>query len=283
VHINATNLREFVGPAEADNAVAIMDRVIDAVAAQRERTGQPMIAHINHPNFRWGITAEELMQVKRERFFEVYNGHPGVVNDGDERHLSMDAMWDAVLAWRLGRLGLPVVYGVGVDDSHNYHTIALGKSNTGRGWIMVRAAHLTPESVVRAMDAGDFYASSGVTLSDVVRTPQRVTVTVAAERGVTYTIRFIGTRRGFDATSELLPAEPNARTLPHRRYSKDVGAVLAEVRGPHASYELKGDELYVRAKIVSSKPKVNGSVAGEFETAWTQPVVGAAAMAESAK
>ena len=74
--------------------------------------------------------------------------------------------------------------------------------------------------------------------------------------------------------SELIPPAPNEkRTLPHRRYSKDVGAVLAEVAGTTASYALKGDEIYVRAKVISSKPKVNGSVAGEFETAWVQPVV----------
>ena len=49
--------------------------------------------------------------------------------------------------------------------------------------------------------------------------------------------------------------------------------VLAEVKGVSANYVLKGDEIYVRAKIVSSKPKENGSVAGEVETAWTQPLV----------
>src|SRR5688572_5939984 len=101
VHINVTNPREFVAPVEADNAVDVMQQTVDAVFEQRERTGQPMIPHLNHPNFRWGITAEELMQVKRERFFEVYNGHNDVHNDGDATHLSMDAMWDAILTRRL--------------------------------------------------------------------------------------------------------------------------------------------------------------------------------------
>mgnify|MGYP001618823068 FL=1 len=52
--------------------------------------------------------------------------------------------------------------------------------------------------------------------------------------------------------------------------------MLAAVKGTKAEYALRGDEVYVRAKIISSKPKENGSVAGEFETAWVQPVVGAA-------
>ena len=89
----------------------------------------------------------------------------------------------------------------------------------------------------------------------------------------------IGTRRGYDPSSQLLPpraGDPAAsKTLPHRRYSKDVGAVLADVTGATASYTLRGDEIYVRARVISSKAKVNGSVADEFETAWTQPVVGA--------
>jgi hypothetical protein len=276
VHINLTNPREFVAPAEGDNAVTVMDRVLEAVAAQREKTGQPMFAHINHPNFRYGITAEELMQVKRQRFFEVYNGHPGVINDGDATHLSMDAMWDVMLAHRLTTLGLEVVYGVGVDDSHHYHQQAIGKSNTGRGWVMVRATHLTAESIVKAMEAGDFYASNGVTLADVRRGPRELAVSIQAEPGVEYTIQFIGTRRGFDPSTELLPPEKNGRTLPHRRYSKDIGAVLREVKGTQASYTLSGDEIYVRAKVVSSKKKVNGSVENEFECAWTQPVVAAA-------
>jgi hypothetical protein len=277
VHINLTNPRELVPPQAATDAGEVMARVLDALAAQREKTGQPMIAHINHPNFRWGITVEELMRVEKERFFEVYNGHPGVENAGDATRLSMDAMWDALLTFRLAELNLGVVYGVGVDDSHHYHQIGVGKSNSGRGWIMVRATHLTPASIIRAMEAGDFYASSGVTLADVRREPKELAVRVAEEPGVTYTIQFIGTRRGFDRTSELLnpPADekPARRTLPHRRYSKDVGVVLAEVKGGAAAYAVKGDELYVRSKIISSKPKQNGSVAGEFETAWTQPLV----------
>jgi hypothetical protein len=51
--------------------------------------------------------------------------------------------------------------------------------------------------------------------------------------------------------------------------------VLSEVTGTSATYRLRGDEIYVRARVISSKPKVNGSVANEFETAWTQPLVGA--------
>jgi len=155
----------------------------------------------------------------------------------------------------------------------------LGRSNPGRGWVMVRARHLTAESIVRAMEAGDFYATNGVTLGDVRTSANELAIEIKAEPGVTYTTRFIGTRKGFDRTTTLIepPADEAKRTtLPHRRYSKDVGAVLAEVKGTRANYKLKGDEIYVRAKIISSKPKQNGSVENEKEMAWTQPLVNAA-------
>ena len=49
--------------------------------------------------------------------------------------------------------------------------------------------------------------------------------------------------------------------------------VLAEVKGPVAAYTLKGDEIYVRAKVISSKPHPNPSQRGDVESAWIQPVV----------
>lgn len=49
--------------------------------------------------------------------------------------------------------------------------------------------------------------------------------------------------------------------------------MLAEVSGTSPTYQLRGDEIYVRAKIISTKPKMNGYRAGEVETAWTQPFV----------
>ena len=280
VHLNHTNALTLVAPVTADNALEVMQRSVDAVRAQREQTGQPMLIHLNHPNYIWGVTAEELMRVQGEKFFEVYNGHHSVHNAGDDTHLGTEAIWDAVLTTRLAELKLEVMYGIASDDSHHYHQIILGKENPLRGWIMVRARHLTPEAIVLAMEAGDFYASSGVTLVDVTRAEKTLALEIQAEPGVTYTTQFIGTRRGYDPTTQLIPPAtdgPDAgKGLPHRRYSKDVGAVLAEVKGTKASYTLQGDELYVRAKITSSKAKPNASTAGEVECAWTQPLVNAA-------
>lgn len=271
VHLGAINVREAIQPRTGRNAFAIMQDAVNEVLAQRARTGQPMFPHLNHPNYRWGVTPEELMRVQGERFFEIYNGHSGVRNSGDAAHLSTEKMWDVVLAHRLTELKLEPMFGIATDDAHHYHTIQLGQENAGRGWVVVRAVSLTPAALVAAMEAGDFYASTGVTLSDVRREGATLTVEIAAEPGVDYTIQFAGTRRDFDRESELLPAAPGTR--PHRRYSDDVGRMFSETTGAAASYTLRDGDLYVRAKIISTKAKPNASTPGETECAWTQPLI----------
>ena len=37
----------------------------------------------------------------------------------------------------------------------------------GRGWVWVRAPQLSAESIIAAMESGDFYASTGVKLDDL--------------------------------------------------------------------------------------------------------------------
>ncbi|MCC6234969.1 MAG: hypothetical protein IT580_20160 [Verrucomicrobiales bacterium] len=273
VHINATNPREFLPAAGGSNVLDVMRRNVNAVLDQRQRTGQPMFPHINHPNFGWGITAEELMHVEGERFFEVYNGHPSVHNDGDASHAGLDRVWDIVLTWRLAKLNLPPVYGLAVDDSHHYHTNAVGQSNPGRGWVMVRAPHLTAEALVHALEAGEFYASSGVILADITRDAKSLRLRIETQPGITYRTQFIGTRKQFDAANEpvRLPSGDAARVT--HRYSEDVGRVLAESEATEPAYTFRGDELYVRARITSSRLKNNGYRDGEFESAWVQPVI----------
>ena len=58
---------------------------------------------------------------------------------------------------------------------------------------MVRATELSAQALVTAMEAGDFYGSSGVLLESVVVNEERLSITVRAEPGVRYRIRFIGT------------------------------------------------------------------------------------------
>ncbi len=277
IHVNVTNIIEFIPPQRGDGARETIENNLAAVYEQRERLGQPMMPHLNHPNWRWRVTAEDMFPVENLSFFEVYNGHRNSQNYGDETHKSLERMWDIVLSMRLGELGYGLVYGLGLDDSHNYGQSPLDVSRPGRGWVMVRSRFLTPEQLVHAMEAGDFYSSSGVTLSWFESDETGLSIEIEPEEGVTYTTKFIGTRKGFSPDSEPIVDEEGNVLPVTRRYSDEIGVVLATVEGTSPRYEFEGDELYVRARVISSKDKVDYYKPGDKEKAWVQPVRGPAA------
>ena len=271
VHVNATNLETLIMPQGGGSTSDVMQRNIDAVRAQRDETGRPMIAHINHPNFGWGIVAEDLIRLNGDRFFEIYNGHPGVRNWGDESHPGTDRMWDIVLAMRLAQ-GREPLYGVAVDDAHSYYEIGVGESNAGRGWVMVKAPQLSAEALIEAMERGNFYATTGVQLEDVAVSDGMIKITIQADEGVSYRTQFIGTPREFDRSSRPVSNADGTPQHISRIYSSDIGQVLFETEVNPAVYRFSGDELYVRAKIVSDRKHPNPFAEGDVETAWTQPV-----------
>ncbi len=250
LHMNVTNIQKLI-PAEGGNSIPeILQNGLDRVKAQRDSTGVPMFLHINHPNFVWAITPEDIIELDGERFFEVYNGHPQVNNYGDSLRPSMEVLWDKVQAAYL-QVGKPLLYGLAVDDAHDYHVFDQKSSNPGRGWVMVLSESLDPESLIGAMEKGDFYATTGVTMKDINFDGKTLSVAVQPESGVNYTIQFFGTKKSNPAES---------------------GILLSETQGRKAVYTLNSDDMYVRAKIISTKPKENPYQIGDTETAWTQPV-----------
>lgn len=277
IHLNAGNLVEYIHPRGGGSVRETIQNNVDAVLAQREATGQAMIVHLNHPNFGYAVTAEDIIPIIGEQFFEVYNGHPGVHNRGNEQHAGAERIWDIVLTKRLAELGLPVMYGLAVDDGHNYHHIPSRRSEPGRGWVWVLSPALTAEALIESLEAGRFYASSGVRLARVESSPRGLAVAVDPLPGETYTIDFIGTRAGYDPHGEpVLDADgqPIRATL---RYSPSIGEVFQSVTGTEARYTFRGDEIYVRARITSSALHPNPSEEGDHQQAWVQPVVGPAA------
>jgi hypothetical protein len=273
-HVNAINTIERIGAKDGKTDTEILQNNIDAVLEQEKRTGQEMLPHVNHPNWRWDFTAEDIYPLIGEQFFELYNaGGTSCNNIGDEDHVSTERMWDIILAMRLGVLGLDVMYGIGTDDSHTYHKTGPELAPPGRAWIMVRAEYLTPEYIIKAMEAGDFYASNGLTLKDVQFDGKTLKVKIDAKLGISYTTRFVGTRKGFDTKTEENKHKDGENDHVTQIYSDEIGVVLKEAKGSVASYTLTGDELYVRATVVSSKLKEYPHFIGELETAWVQPVV----------
>lgn len=270
VHINANNLVELIRPKGGSSVRDTIRNNLIAVEEQSRRFGKPILAHVNHPNFFYGVSAEDLAAVIEEKFFEIYNGHPIVNHLGDDSHVSMERMWDIANTIRLGELKLPPLFGLATDDSHNY--FGPRGASPGRGWVMVHCSELDADSLIKAIQAADFYASSGVSLQSIQFSNGQLTLNIEPEAGVEYTTEFIGTPINYDRRNEPVKDKEGNELIATRRYSADVGQVFAKVTGATATYKLTGKELYVRAVVTSSKPHQNPSFDKQTEQAWTQPV-----------
>ncbi len=272
VHLNATNIKEVIHPLGGQTVRQAIENNLRAVQQQAERTGREILLHVNHPNFGLAVTAEDLAAVLAERFFEVYNGHPAVNHLGDENHPGVERLWDIANTIRLGQLSAPPLYGVATDDSHKYH--GQPGSRPGRGWIMVRSRFLTPEHLIRAVKQGQFYASSGVVLDDVQfdASSGQLKLKIQAEANVRYVTQFIGTLVDYDSTTAPRALAGDRPPAAARKYSADIGRVLASNEGLQPTYTLSGRELYVRAVVTSSRQHPDPSFEDQFQQAWTQPV-----------
>lgn len=272
-HVNAFNLNAAIPPQGGETGGDRIARNLAAVEDQRARTGREVAAIVNHPNYTWALTAEELAVIPGFRIFEVFNGHGLVNNRGDAAHASTEQIWDVVLSLR-HEAGLPPVFAAAADDAHDYREYGDTISRPGRGWIMVRAPRLTPDDIGRALRTGDFYASTGVTIRSEHREHDRIRIDIEAEPGATYRTYFIGTRRGTPLTSEPALGADGEPIRTTRKYDPRVGEVLAELEGTTAEYVFHGDERYVRVKVVSSRAHVDpttGRTMGR-QSAWMQPV-----------
>jgi len=272
IHVNATNLLELIPPQGGNSFLDVLQRNIDAVNKQREETGQGMLAHVNHPNFGWGIVAENLIELRGDTFFEVYNGHPGVRNWGDDAHPGTDRMWDIVLAMRLHQ-GLDPLFGLAVDDTHNYYKHKIGQSNPGRGWVMVKAQALNAENIIASLEKGNFYSTTGVILEDIQINDRALTIHIREKTGVPYRTQFIGTPKQFDTSSKPVLNSQGEPAHITRVYSNEIGQVFSETTDNPAIFSFTGTEMYVRAKIISDQLQDNPFADGDQETAWTQPVL----------
>jgi hypothetical protein len=274
IHINAVNLTEAIQPMKDVKTIRETMRVnLQMIAEQSVKTGRPIIAHINHPNFRWALTADDLAHVIEDRFFEIYNGHPGIYYGGEATRVDSEheRIWDIANTIRIAELKAAPLSGVGTDDSHNYHG---GATTPGRGWVMVRAAKLDANVLVEAMQRGDFYASTGVSLDDVSfdKTTRTLRLKIQGKAGVKYRTEFRGTLKNYDRAVKEVDA-PAADPQPKRlQHGADIGKLLASSDSLEPSYTLTGDELYVRAIVISDQPMVNPPQPDHVQKAWTQPV-----------
>ena len=217
VHINGFAPNVLVKPTGGSSVLDMAQKMIDALR------GAGAAPSVNHPNYGWAISADELLQLQRTKLFEVFNGHPLVNNLGGGGVPGLDEVWDRMLS--SGKL----LYGIAVDDAH-YFKRPEDKTapRPGQGWVYVRAPRLEPRALVDALERGDFYSSTGVELQSIVANASSLTITIKTETQSKYRIQFIGKQ----------------------------GRVLSESITSPATYTFKGDESYVRAKIYESNGKM---------------------------
>jgi hypothetical protein len=213
IHVNGLDVQRKVEAPTGSSVGEVLQRAVDGI---RGASGVP---HINHPNFGWAMTGPELQQVRNNRLFEIFNGHPQVNQEGGGGVPGLEEVWDRILT------NGTLLYGIAVDDAHHFKQPGNPRaSGPGRGWVMIRAARLEARTLLEALERGDFYASTGVVLDDVAATQTALTVKVKVEGTSKYRVQFIG--RG--------------------------GKMLLEATEPTATYTFAGDEGYVRAKVLES-------------------------------
>ncbi|MEX2154184.1 MAG: CehA/McbA family metallohydrolase [Gemmatimonadaceae bacterium] len=234
-HVNALGVTRVVRPLGERN---VANEPLAATYARNlgeiRRAGG--VAQVNHPNFRWSVRLQDLLELPDSTLLEIANAHTLVNNLGGADSAgrwapSTEALWDSLLA--RGKL----VFGVADDDSHSFRPESADlpdATRPGRAWIWVRADTLTADAILRAIGRGDFYSSTGVTLRDYQADAREVRLEVAPSSDRRVTIEFIG----------------------------NGGRVLSTVSGHSARYRMTGTEGYVRARVTDSSGR----------HAWTQPV-----------
>ena len=223
VHVNGLNIPHVLEPQVDTTLLGTIQKNVDEV---RRVEGAP---HINHPNFGWAIDEVTLLQVRNNKLLEIFNGHPFVHNLGGGGKPGLEEVWDFLLSSGMR------IYGIAVDDAHHFTgEFRANRTNPGRGWIVVLARSLDPDEIIQNLENGLFYASTGVELEDVIIGSSRLEVRIRQRSNFRYRTEFIG------SGGEVL------------QISEETSAV----------YEVRGEEVYVRAKVQDS----GGAVA------WVQPV-----------
>lgn len=153
-------------------------RFVDVIA------GLGALPMLNHPNFGWTANAELAIALagRGVRLIEIANQGMPESNPGDALHVPVEQLWDQILSSGAR------MWGVASDDAHHYdaHEAALREvrgevSYPGDlGWVMVHAER-TPQALRAALERGDFYASTGVTLAELADEPDALVVAAAGE------------------------------------------------------------------------------------------------------
>ncbi|MGE4233475.1 MAG: CehA/McbA family metallohydrolase [Bacteriovoracia bacterium] len=218
VHVNGLWTQKTI---EENSALSVSGLIQKNVRSIQRQGG---ISQLNHPNYRYSVSAQDLLFVRDLDLFELFNSSSETNNEGDTNHPSTEEIWDEVLS--NGKM----LYGVAGDDAHNFMN-TVGNPDIvdypGGGWIVVKADRLDGDELYSNIKTGNFYASNGVVLKELKYNSLGIEIEIEPKRNVAYTVAFIG----------------------------ENGSVLKTVSGCHASYVYSGKEKYVRARVSGSDGK----------------------------
>ena len=247
VHTTAMNVSRLVpwGFKDKDRSKVLQNHVDET----RKAGG---VTILNHPNFQRRLHYHEILPVKNLYMFELYNSHPRVYSFGNAHYPSLEQLWDALLDKGM------TIYGVSSDDAHKLQKWGEKENNPGRGWVMVRSAELTPDALTAAMLKGDFYSSSGVMLSKLIRGKSSIELEVDSKATAK------------ELESEFLFGRLVKKGEPGTfvEFIGPQGEIVQSTGGNKASCKIKG--AYLRGKVIHRVSKKDGSLREYY--AWSQPI-----------
>ncbi|MFH0919975.1 MAG: CehA/McbA family metallohydrolase [Fibrobacterota bacterium] len=260
VHFICFNSRWPVDIFTVDRTLPVDALVREYAACAAKAGGIPIL---NHPNWRFTATADDIAAAPEVCLLEIYNGNEDDIynygftpsgNETDKKALPpVEDLWDDLLS--RGK----TVYGVGADDTHHYEKKGPQCCNPGRGFVMVHAPELSASALGKALLTGDFYASSGVALreSRMERGGCRLAIDIAATEE--------NLREDCHHGNDVYPGREGFRV----EFVGEGGRLVKRVEGPEGEFDPKECGSYVRGRAVYCRS--HNGVRRAFY-AWTQPL-----------
>jgi len=212
VHVNGLCTKKTIGGGNHPSTRSALVHAIEYVHAQGG------IALVNHPNFDWALTVNDIREAKGAELLEIYSSHPDVPADGDAEHPSQEGIWETLLDQGEN------IGSVAVDDAHYFNTDKPKKSNPakpGGGWVEVFVPTTDRNAICEALRNKQLYSSSGASLSRIRVTAEALSVWPKEEGAI---VEFIG---------------DGGKVFEKKERGKDG----------ETTYQLRGTERYVRARI----------------------------------
>jgi hypothetical protein len=200
-HILAVGLPADFAPSHTPEWVPVPGQETGPELAARAVVAGAFVA-VAHPQWS-GLTVADAASIRAAHAVEIYNHGCFAGADRADGAAILDQLLEA------GRKLMVIA----TDDAHFSEPDHFG------AWVMVRALENTPEALLAALKAGDFYSSQGPELRDVRFYADRVEVECSAVRSIIVHGHGIAARavHGESLTRGTVPFTPRFKGSPYLR------------------------------------------------------------------